>query len=379
MDAQKNSSASSASSTTFNRSKAFQYFFTGVALLVLCAVLYWWFFSRQYEDTDDAYVVAPQAQITAQVDGILSAVEISETQSVSPGELLFKIDPTEAKIASAMADAELLKAFLSVRSSILFAQQRKQELEKVRSDYQRRQNLSGLAAVSAEELEHMRLEFTAAEVAYRQALEAANHLTQVNDAMNHPEVLKAIEADRQAFVNLLRTEVRAPLSAIVAKRNAQVGQRVGPGTPLAILVMQDAMWVDANFKEDQLGKIRVGQTAKLEADIYGNKVVYSGKVLGFSPGTGSTLSLLPAQNATGNWVKVVQRLPVRIALDARELQKHPLHMGLTMSVSINTSTQTGSALDAMHVSTPIRTDIYATQLVDAGSHIEKLLRRAVQR
>ena len=309
----------------FDRPKSFKIF--GVVLIVVFALttVYWLMFGRNSESTDDAYVAGSQIQVVAQIEGAVASVLVSEAQAVQEGDILFKIDPTEVKIASAKADIELLNAS---------------------SDYRKRSLLQGDAAVSKEELEHFDL-----------------------------ALRKAVENARQAYVNLLRAEIQSPAKATLAKRYAQIGQRVAPGTPLALMVEKDELWVDANFKEDQLRNIRVGQLATLESDIYGGKVEYHGKVAGFSPGTGSTLALLPAQNATGNWVKVVQRLPVRIILDANEIKNFPLHIGLSMNVKVDTGDRAGLPLAAMVNGAVSDTNIYQKQLDKADRHIQILLKQ----
>jgi membrane fusion protein (multidrug efflux system) len=310
---------------SFDRPKAFKIFL--IALIAICflASAYWIIFSRNSESTDDAYVAGSQIQIVSQIEGAIASVNVSETQAIAEGQILFKIDPTEVKIASEKADIDLLNAF---------------------SDYQKRKALGGDASVSREELEHSRLAF-----------------------------LKAQVNARQAYINVLRTDIQSPANATLAKRYAQIGQRVAPGTPLALMVASDGIWVDANYKEDQLKNIRVGQSVKLESDIYGGKMEYRGKVVGFAPGTGSTLALLPAQNATGNWVKVVQRLPVRIALDPQDLKNFPLHIGLSMNVKVDTSDRSGTPLQAMEDGPVEGTSIYQKQFEAAEMHIQQLLKQ----
>lgn len=362
----------------FNRKKNFMIFFGVVAALVVLSLLYWIFIGRFSESTDNAYVSAPQLQISSQVEGTVSQVLVAETQAVKPGDLLFQIDTTEAKIASEMADAELIKAIRSVRGFITQAKQRKQEYERAKSDYSRRAGLKGAAAYSPEELLASKTQLQSAEAAYRQALENADGRLNLEEANEHPDVLRAVAAAKRSYVALLRAEVKSPVNAVVARRSAQVGQRVSPGVPLATLVIGDSMWVDANFKEDQLAKMRIGQPAKMEADIYGGKVTYTGKVVGFSPGTGSSLSLLPAQNATGNWVKVVQRLPVRIEIDAQTLKKYPLRVGLTMSVTVDTSNSDGVALQAMQVNEALKTDLYDLQSQAAVEHVDAIIKNSTK-
>jgi len=307
----------------FNRPKAFKIFFFILIGIFILGLAYWLIFSRNTESTDDAYVSGSQIQVVSQIEGAIATVNVSETQAVEEGQTLFRIDPTEVMIASEKADIDLRNAD---------------------ADYQKRKVLQGDASVSKEELEHSQL-----------ALQ------------------KAIANARQAYVNLLRADVQSPVKATLAKRYAQVGQRVAPGTQLALLVASDQFWVDANFKEDQLKNIRIGQPAKLESDIYGSKTEFHGKVVGFAPGTGSTLALLPPQNATGNWVKVVQRLPVRIELDVKELSKYPLNIGLSMNVKVDTSNRDGNALAAMDKGPIIDTTIYQKQFDKAERHVQALL------
>ena len=310
----------------FNRPKAFKILFVILLGIFLLGLLYWLIFSHNSEFTDDAYVAGSQIQVVSQIEGAIATVSASETQAVEEGQTLFRIDPTEVMIASEKADIDLRNAD---------------------ADYQKRKALQGDASVSKEELEHSQL-----------------------------ALLKAMANARQAYINLLRVDVQSPAKATVAKRYAQVGQRVAPGTQLALMVASDQIWVDANFKEDQLKHIRIGQPAKLESDIYGGKIEFHGKVVGFAPGTGSTLALLPPQNATGNWVKVVQRLPVRIELDTNELSKNPLNIGLSMNVTIDTSNRDGIALQAMDKGPISDTTIYQKQFDRAERHIQALLSKS---
>jgi membrane fusion protein (multidrug efflux system) len=360
----------------FNRNKAFKVFFGLVALAAIGFALYWWKYLNHYESTDNAYVAAPQIQVSSQVDGTIEAVQVVETQQVKAGDMLLKVEPTEAEIASRMADAELLNAYRASRSSILQAKQKKVDLARIGEDIKRRQLLKGVAAVSAEELNHLQMEYQAADDGYKEILERSDGLVDVATATRHPDVQKASAAAKQAYVTLLRTKVLSPVDAVVAKRNAQVGQRVAPGVSLVTLVILNDSWVDANFKEDQLRNIRLGQDVELEADIYGSKVIYTGKVVGFSPATGANMSLLPAQNATGNWVKVVQRLPVRIAIDPGQLQKNPLQVGLSLSARVDTSQQGGGSLAAAEKTNVTATHIYEAQSVEADQHVRTILSQA---
>lgn len=362
-----------ANPTNYDRKKAFKYFFSAVGIAVLLMFLYWLLLARGHESTDNAYVAAPQIQLTAQVDGVISSMNTYETQEVKAGQLLMRIDPTEAKINSAIADAELLRVYRASRAAVLVATQRKAEFERIEQDWNRRAQLTDLAALSEEEMDHLRSQKQQAQAAYKESVERSAGLIHLEQAINHPDVEKAKAAATQAYVALLRTQVLSPVDATVAKRNAQVGQRVNPSSAVATLVIHGDTWVDANFKEDQLGRMRKGQDAILEADVYGSSVTYKGKIIGFSPATGANMSLLPAQNATGNWVKVVQRLPVRIALDPDELQSHPLQLGLSMNVTVDTSKQEGERLNASSESESSHTLIYENQLVEAEKHVKTLL------
>lgn len=366
-------SISSESSNTSSRAKMFKIFF--VALLAVAVVygVYVLIFKMHYESTDNAYVSAPQLQISSQVEGTISAVLIGETQEVKAGDLLFRVDTTEAKIASEVADANLLKTVREVRASILMVQERQHELDRATKDYQRRVSLTGVAAYSSEELSHYKSQLNVAKTAYSQAFESASGITNLDRIDSHPDVMRMQGLAKESYVSLLRANVQAPVNAIVARRNAQVGQRVAPGTPLATLVLKDFMWVEANFKESQLAKIRIGQPVELEADVYGGKINYKGTVIGFAPGTGSSLAVLPAQNATGNWVKVVQRLPVRIQIDPEMLKKFPLKVGLTMTATVNVQDTAGIPLQSMQSNEEIKTSLYDEQAALASAHVKKLL------
>jgi len=363
---------------TLNRKKSFKIFFIAIILLLLSYLAYQVSIGMHYETTDNAYVSAPQLQISSQVEGTISAVLVSETQSVKAGDTLYRIDMTESKIASEMADADLIKTVKSVRGLVLIAEQRKYDFERANQDYQRRVSLKGAAAYSAEEIDHLKTQLEISKSLYNQALENSYGITKFEKIANHPDIMKAMGQVKKNYVTLLRSEVKAPIDAIVAKRNAQVGQRVVPGTVLAGLILDDSMWVDANFKENQLANIRVGQSVELESDIYGSKVIFPGKVMGFSPGTGASLALLPAQNATGNWVKVVQRLPVRIQIDAASLKKYPLKVGLSMVAKVDIANRAGEPLASMQQSELISTKIFEQQSLDAEKHALNLLNKANQ-
>ncbi|HTV98351.1 MAG TPA: HlyD family efflux transporter periplasmic adaptor subunit [Steroidobacteraceae bacterium] len=290
-------------------------------------------------------------QVTAEVPGTVIQLHADDTQFVARGQQLLELDPADAEVAVSDAEANLARAVRAVRA--LFAQadqlraeirDREVELQQAEQDHARRMGLLSEGAVSSEEFQHTEDRVTELRAALRAAQEQLNETTARIDGTTiptHPEVLAAIAAVRDASLALRRTRITAPVSGVVAQRSVQVGERVAAGTPLMGIVPLDTVWVDANFKEVQLGDMRVGQPVTLRADIYGGSVVYHGKVVGLSAGSGTAFALLPAQNASGNWIKIVQRLPVRIALDPGELHAHPLRIGLSVTARVDIRNTSG--------------------------------------
>ena len=306
---------------------------------------YWQLVARHYESTDDAYVAGDVVQVTREIAGTVVALNADDTQGVAAGQLLLALDPADAQVAMRRAEAELARAVRSVRSTLAQADQlqaqiaeREATLKRAQSDVQRRAGLLADGAVSGEELAHARETVTqqqAALGAAREQLKATLAQTEGTTIASHPQVLAAEAAVREAALALRRIQIKAPVAGVVARRSVQLGQRIAPGTPLMAVVPLQSVWVDANFKEVQLAQMRVGQPVELEADVYGSSAKYHGRIAGLSAGSGSAFALLPAQNASGNWIKIVQRLPVRIALDADELKAHPLRVGLSMNVTVD--------------------------------------------
>jgi membrane fusion protein (multidrug efflux system) len=351
----------------------------GIGGLVLVAGLgyggYYMVVGSHFVSTDNAYVGADSASITPMTGGQVLRVAVSDTQAVKKGDVLVQIDDSDARIALAQAEADLARATrqfgqTSATSDALAAQVQAREadiararaqvtaaqadFEKSRIDLSRRQKLAPNGAVSGEELTSATNAFQAARanlelakaglaqanstrVAASGQLAANQALVSGANANTAPEVLAARAKVDQAKLDLARTTIRAPFDGVVTRRNVQVGQRVAPGAQLMLIVPLNQLYVDANFKEGQLTRVKVGQPVELKSDLYGGGVKYHGRVIGFSGGTGSSFALIPAQNATGNWIKVVQRLPVRVALDPKELQAHPLRVGLSMDAEIDTS------------------------------------------
>ena len=306
---------------------------------------YWAQVVRYHQSTDDAYVGGNVVQITPQISGTVVAIGADDTQFVKAGQPLVRLDPADAHVALDQAEAQLARTVRDVRnlyatSSQLAAtvQMRQTELAATQSDLARRQRLGASGAVSGEELQHSSDAVKTAQaelIAAGQQLAANRARVDGTTLKDHPQVRDAAAAVRNAYLTLERTELDAPVAGFVARRNVQLGQRVSPGAPLMAVVPLDQVWVDANFKEPQLAHMRIGQPVKLTADLYGGHVVFHGTVAGFGAGTGAAFSLLPAQNATGNWIKIVQRVPVRIALDPREIAAHPLQIGLSMKAEVD--------------------------------------------
>jgi membrane fusion protein (multidrug efflux system) len=345
---------------------------TTVAVLVLLAGAAWGVYeyvvSSHFETTDNAYVQGNLIQITPQISGTVKEIYADDTDRVQAGQPLIKLDGTDAQLALQQASANLgavvrqvrtvfannatLSAQISLREADVARVQ--VDLERATDDLARRQKLTGSGAVSKEELQHAQLQVAAAKsqlnaaqaavVAAREQLASNQAQTQGVNVQSHPSVLAAADKVREAYVAAHRLVLPAPVDGYVAKRVVQLGQRVAPGANLMNIVPLQQVWVDANFKEVQLRNLRLGQPVKLTADYYGSKVEFDGKVAGLGMGTGAAFALLPAQNATGNWIKVVQRVPVRIALNAEQIAKHPLRVGLSMEVSVDITNLEGGSL-----------------------------------
>lgn len=322
---------------------------TVTLLFVLTAVgfaLAYFLLWQHEEETEDAYVAGHLVQITPQVSGSVRKVLADDTDVVKKGDVLVELDDSDFQLALERAKNELVQAIRQNKQQAANNSQakaqvsvRRADLARAQTDLSRREALEGTDAISGEELSHARAAVVQAQAALEavEAEEAAARAALGNNVplKQQPAVQTAISHIKDAWLNLQRTQIRSPMEGQVAKRNVQVGQRLAQGAPMMAVVPLDNLWVDANFKESQLRKMKIGQPVELVADLYGDNVVYHGKVMGLSAGTGSAFSLLPAQNATGNWIKVVQRVPVRISLDTNELKQHPLRVGLSMTVKVN--------------------------------------------
>jgi membrane fusion protein, multidrug efflux system len=359
-----------------------------LVILVVAAIAWglWYFFEgRWYEETDDAYVNGNVVQITPQVPGSVITIGADDGDLVHAGDVLVKLDPADADVALQQAKANLASTVRKVRglySNVSGAQAdvaaRKVAVDKAQADYNRRRDLAKSGAISAEELSHAQDALTSAQ----SALTAAQQQLQTNKVLvddtvvaSHPDVQTAAAKLRAAYLDDVRTSIIAPVDGYVAKRSVQLGQRVAPGTPLMAVVPLHEVWIDANFKETQLTDMRIGQPVEVRADVYGGAVTYKAKVQSLGVGTGSAFSLLPAQNATGNWIKIVQRVPVRVFFtDPKQLEEHPLRIGLSTKVEVNLHDQSGALLAKQAPTQPaFNTDVYQDQLAKADSLIAEII------
>ena len=357
-------------------------------LVVIIAGLGIWFWYEKYgrwnESTDDAYVNGNVVAITPLVTGTVTSIGADDGDLVREGQVLIQFDPSDAEVALQSAEANLGKAVRQVRGlysnvdgiKAQVAAQRA-EVQKAQDNFNRRKNLAAGGAISQEELSHARDDLTTAQNALnnvQQQLQTSSALVDDTVVSSHPEVKAAAASFRQAYLNNARSTLIAPVTGYVAKRTVQLGQRVQPGTALMAVIPLDQIWIDANFKETQLGQMRIGQQVDIESDVYGSDVKYSGTVDSVGAGTGSAFALLPAQNATGNWIKIVQRVPVRIHLNPDQLKDHPLRIGLSTVVDVNLHDQSGPMLAQQPPQkASFSTNIYDQQLAEADAMITRLI------
>lgn len=337
---------------------------TGIFVIIAIAYLIYWFLVlRHFQDTDDSYVAGNQVQIMAQVSGSVTDVNFDSTDYVKKGDTLVVLDPTDAEQAFERAKTALANSVRQTHQMVINSKQyqanvvlRQTQLNQVQADLKRRVILGKVDAIGREDLQHAHDAVDSAKAQLDVAVQQLN----ANQAMvldtpvaQQPQVLQAAAQVRDAWLALQRTKIVSPVDGFVSRRSVQVGQQINTSTALMAVVPATNLWVDANFKETQLANMRIGQPATVVSDIYGDNVVYHGKVVGMDMGTGGAFSLLPAQNATGNWIKVVQRLPVRIELDANEVKQHPLRIGLSALVTVDTQNLDGLILADTVRSTPL--------------------------
>ncbi len=327
---------------------------------------YWFAWARHVESTDDAYVAGDIVAITSREPATVRAVHADDTQAVTRGQLLVEFDPARARVKLQAAEAELARAVRAVRADFSRVHEHDSQVAAARvglaqaeADRNRRREGAGDGSVSAEEAAHARAAVESARAALRAAENAqAQAIAAVDNTTvaSNPGVMAAIAQVRDAVITLSHMRLTAPVSGVVARRTVQVGQRVAAGTPLLAVVPLDQLWVDANFKEGQLQALRVDQPVELTADVYGSSVTYHGRVAGVGAGSGAAFALLPPQNASGNWIKIVQRVPVRIALDPEELRQHPLRIGLSMTAEVDIRDRSGAMVTDKPLGTGARSD-----------------------
>ncbi|WP_368928993.1 multidrug efflux MFS transporter periplasmic adaptor subunit EmrA [Mixta calida] len=354
-------------------------------LIGVAYLIYWALVLRHFEETDDAYVAGNQVQIMAQVSGSVNKVWFDNTDFVKKGDVLVTLDKTDAEQAFEKAQTALATSVRQTHQMMINSKQyqasialQKTALAQAEADLKRREPLGASNLIGREELQHARDAVATA----RAQLDVAVQQYNANQAMildtsleNQPAVKQNAAALRDAWLALQRTDIRSPTGGYVSRRSVQVGAQISTTTPLMAVVPATGVWVDANFKETQLAGVRIGQPATVVSDIYGDDVVYHGKVVGLDMGTGSAFSLLPAQNATGNWIKVVQRLPVRIELDPKEVAAHPLRIGLSTLVKVDTSNKEGTVLASQARQSPAyQSDALAIDLAPVNKLISDIIR-----
>ena len=398
MTAPQSSAPSAAAAGNPTRKKALVTLASIVVIAGLGWTAYEWLVASHYESTDNAYVQGNVIQITPQIGGTVMAILADDTDFVKAGQPLVKLDPADAQVALDQSRANLAQAVRQVRTlyannASLSAQITLRESDVARAqtdiaratdDLNRRQALVGNGAVSKEEFNHAQTQLATGKstlAAAQAGVAAAKEQLLSNQTMTdgtaidqHPSVMVAAAKLREAYLATQRAALPAPVDGYVARRTVQLGQRVAAGTPLMAIIPLNQLWVDANFKEIQLRHIRIGQPVQLTADIYGKKVDYKGTVTGLGMGTGAAFALLPAQNATGNWIKVVQRVPVRVALDAAQVAQNPLRVGLSMEATVDVSNLDGKMLaDAPRPAALVQTNVYEALDAGAAEEVRKVI------
>nr|WP_235510294.1 efflux RND transporter periplasmic adaptor subunit [Burkholderia sp. lig30] len=362
------------------------YILLAIVLLLLVAAAIRYVFQIHTERTEDAYVDGNAVQVTSQISGTVIAILADDTDHIESGSVLVRLNPVDQEVQFERASAALAKATRAARGQYHDADQlqaevdqRRNDVEKAKADLGRRTLALPEGAVSREEISHAQDAYRNAQAALeasRQALAQRQAVVDGTTLRTNPDVLSAAANVRDAYIARVRTQILAPVSGTVTKRSAQVGERISPGSSLMSVVPLDALWVTANFKESQLEDLRIGQPVELTADAYGGDVTYHGKIVGVDAGTGSAFALLPPQNATGNWIKVTQRVPVRITLDPREIAPHPLRIGLSMRVIVDTHDRSGSVL-RRGTSTPsaYETRVFDAELKNANDVVDTIIRK----
>ena len=385
MDAPVATTSASAAQLMRQRRQTWLAAFTVAVLVVaLLATAWWWLYASRYQSTDDAYVAGDLVTVMPQVSGTVVAIDADETDLVHAGQELVRLDATDARIALEDAEQQLARTVRQTRTVFdnrdqlsAVVGQRRAELDRALADYNRRKDLAATGAVSSEEVGHAHDALNAARdalIAAQKNLAASAALVGHTGIADNPDVQAAATQVERAWLGLQRTSVRAPVTGYVARRSVQLGERIAPGGPLMAIVPLERLRVDANFREVQLKHMRIGQPVTLIADLYGGRVEYRGTVAGLGLGTGAAFALLPAQNATGNWIKVVQRVPVRIALDPRQLAAHPLRIGLSMHATVDVRDDSGQQLARAPRQEPVlTTSAYDMDRREIAARIEQIV------
>ena len=367
------------------RKKAFGIFFFILIITTALTALYWFFFLKDYQSTEDAYVNGNQIVISSQVAGNVRQINVENMDFVHAGDVLLELDDTDYQLSFSQAQNTLASAVrqisqlgYTVKQLEATVQANQTALTKAQGDLARREQLGKNGAIDKESLQHAREAVMTAEAnlkAVKNQLAANKSLLMNVPLKEQPEIQKAISSVKQAWLNLQRTKITSPIDGYVARRSTQVGQKVAVGSALMAVIANDQMWVDANFKETQLKDMRIGQPVKLSFDLYGHDVKFDGKIEGIEMGTGSAFSVLPAQNATGNWIKVVQRVPVRISLDPQQITRYPLRIGLSTLVEVNIADTKGEMLSQQKRTAPL----YATNTLSYDeSAVENLIEKIIR-
>lgn len=354
MSDQQTDTPTSSNNKSQQRKKGLSIFILLLLLIAIGSAAYWFFFIKGFEETEDAYVSGNQVMVSSQVAGNISKINVDNMDPVQAGDVLLELDDTNAKLSFEQAKSNLANAVRQISQLNYTVKQLKSAvraneitLAQAQGNLNRRVQLVKDGAIDKESFQHAKeaVELAKANLTTSQnQLEANQALLLDSPLSEQPQIQSAVSNLKQAWLNLERTKIRSPIKGYVARRNAQVGQAVSVGGALMAVVTTDQMWLDANFKETQLTHMRIGQPVEIHFDLYGKDKTFNGKVVGIEMGTGSAFSLLPTQNATGNWIKVVQRVPVRIQLDPQQLAENPLRIGLSATVKVNVSDSQGETL-----------------------------------
>ena len=385
MSDQQTDTQNSSNNKSQQRKKGLSIFILLLLLIAIGSAAYWFFFIKGFEETEDAYVSGNQVMVSAQVAGNISKINVDNMDPVQAGDVLLELDDTNAKLSFEQAKSNLANAVRQISQLNYTVKQLKSAvraneitLAQAQGNLNRRVQLVKDGAIDKESFQHAKeaVELAKANLTTSQnQLEANQALLLDGPLSEQPQIQSAVSNLKQAWLNLERTKIRSPIKGYVARRNAQVGQAVSVGGALMAVVTTDQMWLDANFKETQLTHMRIGQPVKIHFDLYGKDKTFDGKVVGIEMGTGSAFSLLPTQNATGNWIKVVQRVPVRIQLDPQQLAENPLRIGLSATVKVDVSDSQGETLrDQAPATTLYSTNVLQYDESAVNNLIESIIR-----